>query len=161
MSQDLAATLSMIDGVVTARVHVVLPQESNGIQEQLHPSSAAVFIKYSSDLVLSGFISKVKTLIANSIEGLSLEKITVTLFPSSQVAALGNNSVKGAKLAHFLTIDVSPQSKGRLMVIVAGMGLFIILILIALGVLAWLLMRDKNNARASHLSTEEGDETIA
>ena len=62
MSQELSATISMIDGVLTARVHVVLPQDS-GASEANFPSSASVFIKYTPELELAGFVPKVKTLV--------------------------------------------------------------------------------------------------
>lgn len=85
MSQELSSTLSMIDGVITARVHVVLPQEQDTLSDVSYPSSASVFIKYTPELELAGFIPKVKTLVSNSIEGLSLDKIAVSLFPASRI----------------------------------------------------------------------------
>ncbi|MDD7805824.1 MAG: type III secretion inner membrane ring lipoprotein SctJ [Endozoicomonas sp. (ex Botrylloides leachii)] len=89
MSQELSSTLSMIDGVITARVHVVLPQETDSLTEIIYPSSASVFIKYTSELELAGFIPKVKTLVANSIEGLSLDKISVSLFAATRINQVG------------------------------------------------------------------------
>jgi type III secretion protein J len=86
MSQELAATLSLIDGVIQARVHVVLPQESDGLSDTKYPSSASVFIKYTQELDLSGFVAKVKTLVANSIEGLTIDKITVSLFLATRLS---------------------------------------------------------------------------
>ena len=85
MSQELSSTLSMIDGVITARVHVVLPQEQETLSDVNYPSSASVFIKYTPELELAGFIPKVKTLVSNSIEGLSLDKIAVSLFPATRI----------------------------------------------------------------------------
>lgn len=95
MSQELSSTLSMIDGVVTARVHVVLPQESDSLTDVTYPSSASVFIKYTSELELSGFIPKIKTLVANSIEGLSLDKITVSLFPATRLNMASMSVMQG------------------------------------------------------------------
>ena len=89
MSQELSATLSMIDGVITARVHV-LPQETDSLTEITYPSSSSVFIKYTPELDLAGFIPKVKTLVANSIEGLSLDKIAVSLFPATRINQVGS-----------------------------------------------------------------------
>ena len=146
MSQELSSTLSMIDGVVTARVHVVLPQESNGVQDNPYPSSAAVFIKYSPDLVLSGFIPKVKTLVSNSIEGLSLDKITVTLFPSGSISGSNGSHVQTQVLDSVLTVEVSPESKGRFVLLMVGMGVVSLLAIVSIGVLAWLLLRRKKKA---------------
>ncbi len=119
MSQELSATLSMIDGVLTARVHVVLPQDS-GANEDNFPSSSSVFIKYTPDLELTGFVPKVKTLVANSIEGLSLDKITVSLFPAVQASP--ERVLLPQELDSVLSIDVTPESSARLLLIVGGMA---------------------------------------
>ena len=139
MSQELSATLSMIDGVITARVHVVLPRESNGLDEP-HPSSASVFIKYSSDLTLTGFVAKVKTLIANSIEGLALDKITVTLFPSDKISLDDLNF--SDELEDFLGLKLTADSKEKLMYGLYGMAGLLVLLLM-LGVFFFMKQRRK------------------
>ena len=102
MSQELSSTLSMIDGVITARVHVVLPQEQDTLSDVNYPSSASVFIKYTPELELAGFIPKVKTLVSNSIEGLSLDKIAVSLFPATRINQVSLAAPPKAKSSHLL-----------------------------------------------------------
>ncbi|MDP0560998.1 MAG: type III secretion inner membrane ring lipoprotein SctJ [Candidatus Endonucleobacter sp. (ex Gigantidas childressi)] len=97
MSQELSSTLSMIDGVITARVHVVLPQKTDSLTEITYPASASVFVKYTPELELSGFIPKVKTLVANSIDGLALDKIAVSLFPARRISQVGANVQAGGR----------------------------------------------------------------
>ena len=79
IAQDLARTISMIDGVVDARVHVVLP-ENDPFAKNTLPSSAAVAIRSRWDVDLNDSVPQVKSLVKNAIEGLSYEKITVTIF---------------------------------------------------------------------------------
>ncbi len=79
IAQDLSRTISMIDGVVDARVHVVLP-ENDPFAKNTLPSSAAVAIRSRWDADLSDSVPQVKALVKNAIEGLSYEKITVTIF---------------------------------------------------------------------------------
>ncbi len=79
IAQDLSRTISMIDGVVDARVHVVLPDNDPFAKNSL-PSSAAVAIRSRWDADLTDAIPQVKSLVKNSIEGLAYEKITVTIF---------------------------------------------------------------------------------
>ena len=79
IAQDLAATISMIDGVTDARVHVVLPENDPFAKNSL-PSSAAVAIRARWDADLTDAVPQVKSLVKNAIEGLAFEKITVTIF---------------------------------------------------------------------------------
>ncbi|MGI4847214.1 MAG: type III secretion system inner membrane ring lipoprotein SctJ [Janthinobacterium lividum] len=78
LSQELSATIAFIDGVVKARVHVVLPERSSGSDPAM-PSSAAVFIKYRHGYNIDDSIPQIKRLVANSIPGLSAEKVSVVL----------------------------------------------------------------------------------
>ena len=79
IAQDLARTISMIDGVVDARVHVVLP-ENDPFAKKALPSSAAVAIRARWNADLAPSVSQIKGLVKNAIEGLAFEKITVTIF---------------------------------------------------------------------------------
>ena len=79
IAQDLSQTISMIDGVVDARVHVVLP-ENDPFAKNTLPSSAAVALRSRWDTDLTEAIPQVKSLVKNAIEGLAYEKISVTVF---------------------------------------------------------------------------------
>ena len=79
LAQDIAKTISCIDGVVDARVHVVLPENDPFARNAL-PSSAAVAIRSRWDTDLTDVIPSVKGLVKNAIEGLAPEKIMVTIF---------------------------------------------------------------------------------
>lgn len=78
LSQELGATLTQIDGVIVARVHVVLPER--GVSGELGiPSSAAVFIKYQDGYNLDTVLPQVRRLVTNSIPGLTPEKVSIVL----------------------------------------------------------------------------------
>ena len=79
LAQDLARTISGIDGVLDARVHIVLPENDPFARNAL-PSSAAVAIRARYDADISDYIPSIKGLVKNAIEGLSFEKISVTVF---------------------------------------------------------------------------------
>jgi type III secretion protein J len=70
LSQELEATLSQIDGVVVARVHVVLP-ERVAPGEPVQPASAAVFIKHTSALDPDSVRGRIQQMVASSIPGMA------------------------------------------------------------------------------------------
>ena len=78
LGQQVAETLSHIDGVVTARVNIVLPKTPE-LGQPVKPSSAAVFIKYEPGVDLDYFIPQIKRLVSSSIEGLNYSDVTVVL----------------------------------------------------------------------------------
>jgi type III secretion protein J len=82
LAQDLSRTIASIDGVVDARVHVVLPENDPFARNSL-PSSAAVAIRSRWDADLTEIVPSVKGLVKNAIEGLQYEKIMVTVFRDS------------------------------------------------------------------------------
>ena len=85
LSQELSATISKIDGVIDAEVHVVLP-ERGGFGETGNPSSAAVFIKYQDTASIESVVPQIRRLVANSISGLAYDNVSVVLVPSAAPA---------------------------------------------------------------------------
>lgn len=83
LSQMLAETLTQIDGVLSARVLIVLPEEP-AFGRKPAPSSASVFVKYLPGLEIEESIPRIKTLVQNSVDGLSYDKISVALFPQHE-----------------------------------------------------------------------------
>ena len=66
LSQELTNTLSQMDGVLAARVHVVLP-ERGGVGETTTPSTAAVFIKHQTGYNLDALQPQIRKLVTHAI----------------------------------------------------------------------------------------------
>lgn len=105
LSQDLSATLNEITGVISARVHVVLP-ENDPFDKAAKPSSASVFIKHDPAADLESQVPFIKNLVKDGIEGLEYDKISVVLFPGEAspepetlAVADGAGSVEGKAAA--------------------------------------------------------------
>ncbi len=81
LSQSVQETLTKIDGVIVARVHIVLP-ENNPYIDKFSPSSASVFIKYHPNTNLSDIKSEIKLIVEKSIEGLTYDKVSVVMLPA-------------------------------------------------------------------------------
>lgn len=86
LSQELSGTLSRIDGVIAARVHVVLPERSPA-GEETTPASAAVFIKHQAQANLDTVQPQIRRLVTNAIPGLTSERVSLVLVPSALAAA--------------------------------------------------------------------------
>lgn len=87
LSQELETTLSNIDGVIVARVHVVLP-ERVAPGEPVQPASASVFIKHDPRLDPDNIRARVRRMVASSIPGMATavdnpQKITVVFVPAT------------------------------------------------------------------------------
>ncbi|OPA94138.1 EscJ/YscJ/HrcJ family type III secretion inner membrane ring protein [Pseudomonas fluorescens] len=87
LSQELEATLSNIDGVIVARVHVVLP-ERIAPGEPVQPASASVFIKHDPRLEPDNIRGRVRRMVASSIPGMATavdnsQKLTVVFVPAT------------------------------------------------------------------------------
>ncbi len=87
LSQELSRTLSEIDGVITARVHLVLPK-NDPLREDAKPSSASIFIKHDRNAAVTSLLPQIKTFVTNSIEGLTYEKVSVVFVPGDRNAKL-------------------------------------------------------------------------
>lgn len=81
LSQELGETLSQINGVVSARVHVVLPERGN-INEAATPATASVFIKHKAGMSLDALQPHIRQTVANGIPGLSADHVAVFMVAS-------------------------------------------------------------------------------
>lgn len=134
-AQELSGTLSEIDGVLVARVHVVLPEERDGLGKKSSPASASVFIKHAADVQLDAYVPQVKQLVNNGIEGLSYDRISVVLVPSQDVRQVP----LAPRYETFLSIQVAEASRSRLL----GLVMLMLALLLVSNLAQYLWMRGK------------------
>lgn len=133
LSDELEDTLQQFDHVISARVHVVLP-ERVAPGEPLLSSSAAVFVKYHRPIDADMVVPRIRHLVASSIPGLGGEdggsKVSVVLEPSDAPAA-------GQAWSQVGPFQVAAASAGALSATLLGLGAALGVALLACGVL-WL-----------------------
>ena len=124
LAGNISEMLSNIDGVITARVILVLP--SNDIYtNKNNPASASVFLKIRPGFDTTTQIPQIKQLVMNSVEGLSYDKVAVTVVRSDEVDFF--NPLKlGQTQGNVFGISVSQESKGLLILVLAFAGLLIV-----------------------------------
>jgi type III secretion protein J len=81
-AQELQQTISRMNGVVDARVHLAMP-ERDPLTDAIVPPSASVFVKYGQNIKFdeSGGLVNVKAIVRDAVEGLAPERITVVAVP--------------------------------------------------------------------------------
>ncbi|HLP68219.1 MAG TPA: type III secretion inner membrane ring lipoprotein SctJ [Rhizobium sp.] len=132
LSEELSRTVSEIDGVLSARVHVVLP-DNDPLQRNAIPASASVFIRHEADLDVNPLIPRIKTLVANGISGLSYEKVSVVAVASQR----SSEPPRAAELTSFLGIWMLPSSVAKARLIFGGLICALAATLGGLGYLYW------------------------
>jgi type III secretion protein J len=152
LSEELSRTISDIDGVLSARIHVVLPK-NDLLRQDATPSSASVFIRHDSRAPLKSLLPHVKMLVANSIEGLSYEKVSVVLVPVERPAidTTASGTVGAATQAGLMAPRTTGGSSQALYLSLAGL-----VALLLTGALAFWLGRRQGRHAHGGLSPVPG-----
>ncbi len=143
LSQSIAETLSKIDGVITARVHVIVP-EQHPLDDRPLGSSASVFLKTRPGINLDEKIPDIKLLVKNSVEGLAYDDVVVALFetetkPRIQTKGPPLNDVAGIRFTEDSTSDL--MAYGGI-----ALGLFVLSVGGNIVLLVWLRRLRKRKA---------------
>ncbi len=87
LSQELARTLSTLEGVRHARVHIAMP-DRDVLTNEAKPSSASIVIVAHPEANISQRETDIKAIVKDSIEGLDdVNKVTVKFFDGQAVEA--------------------------------------------------------------------------
>jgi len=130
LSQELSRTVSEIDGVLSARVHLVLP-ENDPLRQQLVPSSASVFVRHRSNARVGNLVPQVKMLVANGVAGLAYDKVSVILVPVDSQAP---TQAQDLEMASFFGIWMHRDNVAQAMWMFFGLVALVVVLAGGLGV---------------------------
>jgi len=145
LSQEVESTLAQIDGVVVARVHVVLP-ERLAPGEPVQPASASVFIKYHNTLDPDSIEPRIRQMVSTSIPGLAgkSDKDLAIVFVPAQTY---EDKIEVVQMGPF---QLSPDEYGTVKWVFA---LFAIVLLIAFALLLFKPGRKKEKPASAAAAT--------
>jgi len=83
LDQELTRTISEIEGVASARVHVVMPELDLRGAPQSHPS-ASVVVHYSPGFDEAAKGPKIRQIVGGAIQGLGYRDVTIAFFPEAE-----------------------------------------------------------------------------
>ena len=147
LSESIAATLEEIDGVITAKVHIVLP-DNNAFSETVLPSSASIYIKYNPIFELEDDASKIKMIVEKSVSGLAYEKISLVMLAAK-------NNTENIRVAQHELLE-GPNKLWVIILSVVG------ILLLFIGFVWWLGGRDnEDNVTSAYLSKKTGSDIVA
>jgi type III secretion protein J len=139
LSEELSHTVSQIDGILSARVHVVLP-DNDLLKRVISPSSASVLVRYDPRTDIDVLVPQIKTLVANGISGLGYDGVSVTAIKAAVPAGADRQPAMGSFLGIWMLEQDLP--KARLL-----FGVLLIAALVAGGVLGRQLWQRKRADR--------------
>jgi len=118
MQEELSHTIALIDGVLEARVHLVLPEQDQ-LGRELQKPSAAVFLKHTDDERYDPMAHQpeIRRLIAAAVPNLVEDRIVVSFFPA-EARTVG--PVVPPALTTVLGVKVAADSAGTLWTLLGG-----------------------------------------
>jgi type III secretion protein J len=137
LNQELSDSITRINGVVSARVHLMVP-EASPFDKNRTPPRASVFIYQKAGTDLSVKVPVIKNLIVNSMENLEYSNVEVALFAgATDTISSGNSQISSTAMAGFGNI----------------------LLILVLGALAWFGFKYTANSGAArkNVSIEQGN----
>jgi type III secretion protein J len=135
LSQELENTLTKIDGVLVARVHVVLP-EQDAARVVKTPASAAVFVKHQAGYNLDVLKPQIRTLVAHSIPELGEDRVSVVLVTMQRPPQAAMAAAAVPSPMQVPPSDPAPQARIPMNWWLAGLAALACL-LAGLAIMAW------------------------
>jgi type III secretion protein J len=113
-AQELERTISLMEGVLQTRVHVITPDSANK-RGDLEQSKASIYVSYDDRYDIEGLVPRIRKLVSDSVEGLAPTRVEILAIPSrvdlKVIAEVPIRRVLGVRVhkndANLLLIEIS------------------------------------------------------
>jgi len=126
LSQEISRTISNIDGVILARVHLAVPKREH-LAKTVEPSSASVFVKHRASVNLADSVGKIKSMVVTGFENLPYENVTVSLF-SADTGTTVSEPVDGVIMDTFSAATKPSATSNFVIILCFLVGLFLLVL---------------------------------
>lgn len=125
LAQELERTISLMEGVLQTRVHVVVPDGASKLAD-LQQSKASIFVSYDDRYDIELLVPRIRKLVSDSIEGLSPNRVEMLAIPSR----VDLKQVTEVPIGEFLGVRIH---KADLPIYLAQIGLVLGLLVLSAG----------------------------
>lgn len=146
IEESLAGTIAQIDGVLSSRVQIVLP-ETDALRRDPTPASASVFIRHSPQVDVGEVVPQIKMLVANAVAGLSYDKVSVVVVAAVEMKPAATQDASA--IVPVLGLWVHRDSARAIEVVLLSGGA---LILALGGIAGWLGWRSRSSLLGRRVS---------
>ena len=127
LANELEETFMRIDGVVAARVHVVLP-DNDPLNDRKQPAKASVLIKHLDNVDVSARIQDIKGIVTHSLEGLQDSEVAVYFVATQQPSEVAGPANVPAAAGWGAVASSGWADRDRLLLL--GLGTLVVLNLV-------------------------------
>lgn len=110
LEQQIAQTIGQVEGVNGAQVQLTLPEDQL-FADEADPTTAAVLLTGDMSSLESGAVQGIANLVANSVQGLKVENVTITdgggrmLWPNGEATSGGTTSKTAAEAKYAAQLE--------------------------------------------------------
>jgi type III secretion protein J len=140
LAQEIERTISLMEGILQTRVHVVTPDGASKIVD-LQQAKASIFVSYDDRYDIETLVPRIRKLVSDSIEGLSPQRVEILAIPSR----VDLKQVTEVPIAKFLGVRVH---KSDFPILVADIGLMLGLLVLSGGMQLMPYLKRRREERA-------------
>lgn len=148
LAQEIERTISLMEGVLQTRVHVVTPDGASKIVD-LQQAKASIFVSYDDRYDIELLVPRIRRLVSDSIEGLSPQRVEILAIPSR----IDLKQVTEVPISKFLGVRIH---KNDYALFVVQIGLLLGLLVVSAGLQLLAYQRRRRSELEDEAASQPG-----